>query len=116
MDFGGDACDGYTLNYRQVTVLNSNEFGRPNTRYADGNLRDRRWPVDALQVHLDQAGATGANGVDGDARLQPDGTWMCDFKQPRSAGFSGRRRSRSFPTEHLKRIIEAGRQGRRPWP
>ncbi len=27
MDFGGDACDGYTLNYRQVTVLNSNETG-----------------------------------------------------------------------------------------
>src|SRR5215207_7037092 len=27
MDFGGNACDGYTLTYRQVTVLDSNETG-----------------------------------------------------------------------------------------
>ena len=27
LDFGGDACDGYTLNYRQVTVLNGGETG-----------------------------------------------------------------------------------------
>ena len=26
-DFGGDACDGYTLKYRQVTVLDSGETG-----------------------------------------------------------------------------------------
>src|SRR5918993_2767651 len=25
MEFGGDACDGYTLKYRQVTILNSGE-------------------------------------------------------------------------------------------
>src|SRR5688500_9721410 len=27
MEFGGDACDGCTLKYRQVTVLSSNEPG-----------------------------------------------------------------------------------------
>src|SRR3712207_5884759 len=27
-DFGGDACEGYTLKYRQVTVLDSNESGQ----------------------------------------------------------------------------------------
>src|SRR6478735_8307321 len=27
MDFGGDACDGYTLKFRQVTILNGSETG-----------------------------------------------------------------------------------------
>ena len=38
MEFGGDACDGYTLKYRQVTILNSSESGRQHRRYPDRHL------------------------------------------------------------------------------
>ena len=55
IDFGGDACEGYTLKYRQVTVLDSGETGRaPSTlrtatfEAGDGQVdaasrRTRRW-------------------------------------------------------------------------
>jgi hypothetical protein len=109
MDFGGDACDGYTLNYRQVTVLNSNESGARtvDTRTATFEAGD------GLSMRFkttSTSGSTGASGVDGDARLKPDGSLAVQFKQPRSPGFSAAGQP-VFPTEHLKRVIEAARGG-----
>ena len=87
MDFGGDACDGYTLNYRQVTVLNSNESGARTVDTQTATFETG----DGLSMRFKSTstnGSAGANGVDGDARLKPDGTLDVHFKQPRSAGFS----------------------------
>lgn len=109
MDFGGDACDGYTLNYRQVTVLNSNETGArtvdtQTATYEAGDGLSMRFKTTST------SGSTVASGVDGDAQLRPDGSLDVRFKQPRSAGFSAAGQP-VFPTEHLKRVIEAARQG-----
>ena len=38
-DFGGDACDGYTLKYRQVTVLESGESGQRTLLVVPAPLR-----------------------------------------------------------------------------
>ncbi|MDF2812449.1 MAG: hypothetical protein K0S56_3480 [Microvirga sp.] len=109
MDFGGDACDGYTLNYRQVTVLNSNETGArtvdtQTATYEAGDGLSMRFKTTST------SGSTVSSGVDGDAQLRPDGSLDVRFKQPRSAGFSAAGQP-VFPTEHLKRVIEAARQG-----
>jgi hypothetical protein len=109
MDFGGDACDGYTLNYRQVTVLNSNESGARTVDTQTATFETG----DGLSMRFKSTstnGSAGANGVDGDARLKPDGTLDVHFKQPRSPGFTAAGQP-VFPTEHLKRVIEAARQG-----
>jgi hypothetical protein len=109
MDFGGDACDGYTLNYRQVTVLNSNESGARTVDTQTATFE----AGDGLSMRFKStstSGSAGASGVDGDARLKPDGTLDVRFKQPRSAGFSAAGQP-VFPTEHLKRVIETARQG-----
>src|SRR5688572_4217060 len=51
-DFTGDACEGYVLNYRQVTVLESGETGartsdlRTNT-FESGDGRSLRFKTDA---------------------------------------------------------------------
>jgi hypothetical protein len=109
MDFGGDACDGYTLNYRQVTVLNSNESGARTVDTQTATFE----AGDGLTMRFkttSTSGSAGASGVDGDARLRPDGSLDVRFKQPRNAGFSAAGQP-VFPTEHLKRVIEAARQG-----
>ncbi len=109
MDFGGNACDGYTLTYRQVTVLDSNETGertmdtRTATFEAGDGLSMRFKTTSSSQ------GRTGS-GVDGDAKLTPDGALDVRFKEPRNATFAAAGQP-VFPTEHLKRLIEAGRKG-----
>ncbi|GEO13234.1 cell envelope integrity EipB family protein [Microvirga aerophila] len=109
MDFGGNACDGYTLTYRQVTVLDSTEAGSRtmDTRTATFETGD------GLSMRFKSTsssqGASG-NGVDGDAKLSPEGNLDVQFKQPRNATFAAAGQP-VFPTEHLKRLIEAGRGG-----
>lgn len=109
MDFGGDACEGYTMKYRQVTVLNSSETGsrtldtQTATFEAGDGLSMRFKSVSSV------SGRNG-DGVDGDATLKPDGSLDVTLKQPRRSNFSSGGRP-IFPTEHLKRLIEAGRNG-----
>lgn len=109
MEFGGNACEGYTLNYRQVTVLDSNETGSRtvDTRtatYEAGDGQSMRFKSTSSMQGLTK------DGVDGDAKLTPDGTLDVRFKQPRNATFAAAGQP-VFPTEHLKRLIEAGRKG-----
>ena len=73
MDFGGNACEGYTLTYRQVTVLDSNETGSRtvDTRTATfeaGDGQSMRFKSTSSMQGLTK------DGVDGDAKLTPDGT------------------------------------------
>jgi hypothetical protein len=110
MEFGGDACDGYTLKYRQVTILNSSESG-PNTldiqtaTYETGDGRSMHFKSTSLRQGMVKDGE-----VDGDARITPQGTLNVDLKQPKRTAFEAPGET-VFPTEHLKRLIEAGRRG-----
>jgi hypothetical protein len=109
MDFGGNACEGYTLSYRQVTVLEGGEVGSRtvDTRtatYEAGDGLSMRFKSTSTMHGLTK------DGVDGDAKLTPDGTLDVRFKQPRNATFAAAGQP-VFPTEHLKRLIEAGRNG-----
>ncbi|MCB8821017.1 cell envelope integrity EipB family protein [Microvirga rosea] len=109
MDFGGDACEGYTLNYRQVTVLSGGETGSrtldtQTATFEAGDGLSMRFKT------VSSVGGRGGDGVDGDAKLKPDGSLNVNLKQPKRASFSAGG-SAVFPTEHLKRLIEAARNG-----
>jgi hypothetical protein len=109
MEFGGDACDGYTLKYRQVTVLSSSETG-PRTIDTQAATFETG---DGLSMRFKTTSSTQGlvkDGVDGDAQLRPDGSLDVRFKQPRNDVFAAAGQP-IFPTEHLKRLIEAGRNG-----
>lgn len=107
MEFGGNACDGYTLKYRQVTVLDSSETGTRtlDTRTATFEAGDGQ----SMRFKSTSTGG-GSDGVDGDAKLKPDGSLDVRFKQPRNATFAANGQP-IFPTEHIKRLIEAARAG-----
>lgn len=109
MEFGGDACDGYTLKYRQVTILSSPETGAntmdvQTATYETGDGRSMHFKSTSLRQGMIKDGE-----VDGDARLTPQGTLNVDLKQPKRTAFQSTGET-VFPTEHLKRLIEAGRR------
>lgn len=107
-DFGGDACDGYTLNFRQVTVLRSSETGDRQidvrtSQFEDGEGKLFRFKTQSL------VGGRVEDRVDGSAERRGDG-YRVTMVQPR--------RERNdipgdlvFPSEHLKRIIQAAQRG-----
>jgi hypothetical protein len=110
MEFGGDACDGYTLKYRQVTILNSSETGSntldiQTATYEAGDGRSMHFKTTSLRQGMIKDGE-----VDGDAKITPQGTLNVDLKQPKKTAFESTGET-VFPTEHLKRLIEAGRRG-----
>ncbi|MGO4524807.1 cell envelope integrity EipB family protein [Microvirga sp. 2MCAF35] len=110
MEFGGDACDGYTLKYRQVTVLNSSETGSntvdiQTATYETGDGRSMHFKSTSFRQGMIKDGE-----VDGDAKLNPQGGLNVDLKQPKRKAFEAKGET-VFPTEHLKRLIEAGRRG-----
>jgi hypothetical protein len=109
MEFGGDACDGYTSKFRQVTVLSSSETG-PRTIDTQTATFETG---DGLSMRFKTTSSTQGlvkDGVDGDAQLRPDGSLDVRFKQPRNEAFAATGQP-VFPSEHLKRLIEAGRSG-----
>lgn len=109
MEFGGDACDGYTMKYRQVTVLDSTESG---SRTLDTQTATFE-AGDGLSMRFKSTSTTQGlvrDGVDGDAQLRPDGSLDVKFKQPRAETFEAKGQP-VFPTEHMKRLIEAAEKG-----
>jgi hypothetical protein len=108
-DFDGNSCDGYTLKFRQLSELDSGE-GKVST----SDLRSTTWEggdakkfkftsenfvdqnlVDAVDGHAEH-GAT-ETAVD----LAKPQHKMLDIQAPVV-----------FPTEHMVRVIEAGRSGK----
>ncbi|WP_414471256.1 cell envelope integrity EipB family protein [Microvirga sp. M2] len=109
MEFGGDACEGYTLKYRQVTVLDSGEAGSrtldtQTATYETGDGLSMRFKSTSTAQGLVR------DGVDGDAQLRPDGSLNVRFKQPRRDTFAATGQP-IFPTDHMRRLIETARKG-----
>ncbi|HET7848582.1 MAG TPA: cell envelope integrity EipB family protein [Pseudolabrys sp.] len=108
-DFSGNACEGYKLQFRQVSELESGEGKstmsdlRSNTwengnatkfRFNSQNLLDEQ-PVDSVDGHAERKAKTVSVNLSKPKDKQ--------FVIPSTA---------VFPTEHMRRIIEAARVGK----
>jgi hypothetical protein len=107
-DFNGNMCDGYDLHFRQVTELDSGEG-----KYALSDLRSTSWEEGAAhslrfdsQNYLDQKLV---DAVDGHADKGPDGVTVKLAKPKSSTLDIG---TAVFPSEHMRRIIAAAREGK----
>jgi hypothetical protein len=108
LDFGGDACEGYALKYRQVTVLESGETGGRTadlrtTTFEDGEGRSFRFKTDSAL----QSGAP--TSVDGEAEREPSEIEV-RLRRPKRDSFPIPADT-LFPSAHMKRLIEAARLG-----
>jgi hypothetical protein len=108
-DFSGNACEGYVLQFRQVSELDSGEGKVATsdlraTTWEDGNGKKFRFNS---QNFIDQRAV---DGVDGSAQRDSDKVEVKLAKpKPKSFGIA---KDMVFPTEHMRLIIEAARAGK----
>jgi hypothetical protein len=108
-DFSGNACEGYALQFRQVSDLDSGEG-----KVARSDLQATTWEdADAKSFHfksenfLDQKSL---GKVDGSAERKDDGITV-KLSQPKAKTFA-LSPDMVLPAEHMRRIIEAAMEGK----
>jgi hypothetical protein len=108
-DFSGSACEGYVLQFRQVTELDSGEG-----KVAVSDLRSTSWEDGAGKSYRfnfqNYVSRRLVESVDGRAERRADAITV-SLTQPKAREFEIDA-AMVFPTEHMKRIIEAARAGR----
>jgi hypothetical protein len=108
-DFSGSACEGYTSEFRQVSELNSGEGKTTlsdlrSTSWEDAEGKSYRFKIDARMNDTD------SSAVDGIAERSGDHITV-KLTQPEAKTFTldG---STVFPTEQIRRIIAAAKDGK----
>lgn len=108
-DFSGSQCEGYALQFRQVSEIDAGEGVRMMT-----DMRAATWEDAAAksfrfnsQNYVDQRLK---NAVDGRAERDVSRA-VVDLKKPASKEF-GIDAAIMFPTDHMRRIIVAAREGK----
>jgi hypothetical protein len=108
-DFNGNACDGYTLQFRQVSEVDSGE-GKVST----SDLRSTTWEGgDAKSFKFSSENFVDQNlvdSVDGHAEHRATATAI-DLAKPEHKEVDVES-AVVFPTEHMVRVIEAARAGK----
>lgn len=110
-EFSGNACDGYALNFRQVTTLDDGE-GR--ARMMD--MRSSTWEgPDGKSFRFNLKNFTNnqqTQGSDGTAEKAGDGGVSITLKEPKSTriDLAG---EPVFPTEHTRRLLDSAQAGHR---
>lgn len=110
-EFTGNECDGYALNFRQVTNLDDGE-GRQkqldmrSTTWEDG--KGKHFQFNSRNLINSQTSQL----ADGKADRGEDGGVSISLKQPRplKVDLPG---EAIFPTEHTRRLLDAARAGQR---
>lgn len=108
-DFTGDACEGYALSFRQVTVLESTETGARNIDVRTTNFEDGEGKLFRFKTQASVGGRLD-DRVDGVAEKR-DQNFRVQIRQPKADRFEFGA-DVIFPSEHLKRVIQAARTGR----
>jgi len=108
-NFSGSVCEGYTSEFRQVSELNSGEGNTTlsdlrSTSWEDAAGKSYRFKIDTRMNDAD------SSPVDGVAERTGDHITVT-LKQPEAKTFTldG---STVFPTEQIRRIIAAAREGK----
>jgi hypothetical protein len=108
-DFAGSACEGYKLEFRQVSELDNGEG-----KVSLSDLRSNTWEDgDAKNFHFKSENYMNqrlVDQVDGQAVRQPDNIAVT-LTKPKDAKLNIDR-SIVFPTEHVRRILEAAHAGK----
>jgi hypothetical protein len=108
-DFNGNACEGYSLEFRQVSEVGSGE-----DKESTSDLRSTTWEgADAKSFKFTSQNFVNDNlvdTVDGHAERKPDETAV-DLSKPEQKTLDLDAQV-VFPTEHMVRVIEAARAGK----
>ncbi len=109
--FGGNACEGYSTDFRQVSQIESGEDKTTMSDLRSTNWEDAKGRSYRFKV-ASQTNDADPSYVDGTAERGPDGTITVKLKQPKVKTFTLDKEI-VFPTEQTRRIIEAAKEGKR---
>nr|WP_170978748.1 cell envelope integrity EipB family protein [Afipia massiliensis] len=107
-NFAGSACEGYTTEFRQVSRLDAGESKTTlsdlrSTSWEDGEGKSYRFKI---ETRMNDADVTSVDGI-----AEREGTTVkVKLKKPKAKTFTIE--GAVFPTEQVKLIIEAARQGK----
>lgn len=108
-DFSGNACDGYVLQFRQVSELDSGEG-----KVVVSDLRASTWEEGAAKDFRFNSqnfvNEKQKESIDGRAE-RGDGKVVVKLAKPVDKSFD-LKPDIVFPTEHMRRIIDAAREGK----
>lgn len=108
-DFSGNACEGYALQFRQVSELDNGEG-----KVTLSDLRSTTWEDGAAKKFIFKSqnylNETLLDSVDGQAERQRDKVAVT-LNQPAAKTFD-LEAGMVFPTDHMRRIIAAAREGK----
>lgn len=109
-NFGGSACEGYTTEFRQVSQIDSGEDKSTlsdlrSTSWEDADGKTYRFKIET------RTNDTDSSSVDGVAERGEDGAITVKLKQPVAKTFT-LEKDIVFPTEQIRRIIEAAKAGK----
>ena len=108
-DFSGNACDGYALHFRQVSELDNGEG-----KVTLSDLRSTTWEDGTAKKFIFKSqnylNEMLVDSVDGQAEREPDKVEVT-LTQPAAKKFD-LEAAMVFPTDHMRRIIEAAREGK----
>jgi hypothetical protein len=106
-DFSGSACEGYALQFRQVSELDNGEG-----KVSLSDLRSTTWEDGAAKKFIFKSqnylNETLIDSVDGQAERQHDKVAV-SLTRPAAKTFN-LEAAMVFPTDHMRRIIEAARE------
>jgi hypothetical protein len=108
-EFTGNACEGYALKYRQVTVLESSENGTKTSDLRTANFESGDGKTFRFRNDSQMDGGS-SKVVDGSAEKRPEGSLAVRLKAPKSDTFAlgG---AAVFPNAQMKDLIVAARAG-----
>ncbi len=110
-DFSGNACDGYTQNFRQLTELQPPEGPARTSDMRSATFEDASAKTFRFKVES-KVDERGVEEIDGSASKSGDGALSVRLMRP-SPSRLDLDQDVVFPTEHIVRIIEAARAGER---
>ena len=109
-DFSGNACEGYALQFRQVSELDSGEG-----KAALSDLRSNTWEDGAANKFRfnseNMSDDQSTDSVNGHAERNANKTVAVSLTKPKEKNFTVPVGA-VFPTEHMRRIIIAAREGK----
>ncbi len=105
----GDACEGYTVNMRQSSTLDTGEGAPVRADMASTSWEDGAGAVYRFKTR-DRTGDDTKSDVDAEASRGPDGTLVVKIAKPdlRTIELKGRV---LMPTEHVVRVLAAAAAG-----
>ena len=108
-DFSGSSCEGYALQFRQVTELDNGEG-----KVVVSDLRSATWEEGAAKNYRfnfqNYLSEQMVDSVDGKAE-RSSGTIAVNLAKPAAKQFD-MEQGVVFPTEHIRRIVVAAREGK----